>query len=184
VPARARCGFANYFDPRRWLDHWVCEVWDEISAGWKLVDAQLDVVQRSACKIDFDPLDVPRSRFLVAGEAWQRCRAGELAPERFGIFDLSGEYFIAGNVLRDLAAFAKLEMLPWDVWSPMWNAGEAPPASLLSAIDHAAAALSADDVAGAIARTFYLDHRALQVPGRVLAVVPEPHEVDLAAQLR
>jgi hypothetical protein len=183
VPARARCGFANYFDPQRWLDHWVCEVWDEMAAAWKLVDAQLDVVQRTACKIDFDPLDVPRSRFLVAGEAWQRCRAGELEPERFGIFDLSGEYFIAGNVLRDLAAFAKLEVLPWDTWSAMWDAGEVPQASQLSAVDQAAAALMADDVAGASARQFYLEHASVQVPQRVLAVFPEPHEVDLAAEL-
>lgn len=184
VPARARCGFANYFEPQRWLDHWVCEVWDEISGLWKLVDAQLDVVQRTACKIDFDPLDVPRSRFLVAGEAWQRYRAGELAPERFGIFDMSGEFFIAGNVLRDLAAFTKLEVLPWDVWSPMWRADQTPQASQLSAIDQAATALTADDVTGASARTFYLDHPALQVPARVTALFPEAHEVDISALLR
>jgi Transglutaminase-like superfamily len=184
VPARARCGFANYFEPQRWLDHWVCEIWDEISAVWKMVDAQLDVVQRSACKIDFDPLDVPRTRFLVAGEAWQRCRAGELDPERFGIFDLSGTFFIAGNVLRDLAAFAKLELLPWDVWSPMWNASETPDPALLSLMDQAAAALTTDDAAGMSARSFYAEHPALQVPGRVRAVFPAPHDVDLAAQLR
>jgi hypothetical protein len=28
IPARARCGFAIYFTPARFEDHWVCEYWD------------------------------------------------------------------------------------------------------------------------------------------------------------
>src|SRR5438067_1769579 len=27
VPARARCGFAGYFEPGKWVDHWVTEWW-------------------------------------------------------------------------------------------------------------------------------------------------------------
>src|SRR5262249_6046263 len=61
VPARARCGFATYFEPSRFVDHWVCEVWDETRGSWVLVDAQLDARQRDAFRIPFDPLDVPRT---------------------------------------------------------------------------------------------------------------------------
>jgi len=119
VPARARCGFGAYFDPSSFVDHWVCEVWDEARGSWRLVDAQLDARQREAFGIRFDPLDVPRTQFVVAGEAWQQCRSGRADPERFGILDLRGLWFVRGNLVRDLAARAKRELLPWDGWGLM-----------------------------------------------------------------
>lgn len=117
--ARARCGFAAYFDPTSFVDHWACEVWDDERRSWRLVDAQLDAEQRGALQIGFDPLDVPRTQFLVAGEAWQRCRSGRADPQRFGILDLRGLWFVRGNLVRDLAAFARRELLPWDGWGLM-----------------------------------------------------------------
>jgi hypothetical protein len=33
--------------------------------------------------------------------------------------DMHGLWFIAGNVIRDLAALGNREMLPWDVWGAM-----------------------------------------------------------------
>ena len=117
--ARARCGFGAYFNPARFEDHWVCEVWDEAGEGWRLVDAQLDAVQRDALHVAFDPLDVPRAQFVVAGAAWQRCRSGQVDPQRFGIADLRGLWFVRGNLVRDLAALAKRELLPWDGWGIM-----------------------------------------------------------------
>ena len=67
----------------------------------------------------FDPADVPRDRFLVAGQAWQMCRQGKADPGAFGILDMYGLWFVAGNVIRDLAALNNKEMLPWDVWGGM-----------------------------------------------------------------
>ena len=84
-----------------------------------MVDAQLDAIQRNAFKVDFNPLDVPRNRFIIAGDAWQQCRAGRADAARFGILDMHGLWFIAGNVLRDLASLNRMEMLPWDVWGLM-----------------------------------------------------------------
>ena len=72
VAARARGGFGTYFEPGKHIDHWVCEYWDASHERWVLVDAQLDDVQQAVLKLDFDPLDVPRERFWVAGQAWQR----------------------------------------------------------------------------------------------------------------
>jgi hypothetical protein len=118
IPSRARCGFAAYLNPGYFEDHWVCEYWNATEKRWVLVDAQLDVVWREKLKIDFDILDVPRHDFLVAGDAWTKCRAGEADPSKFGIHfaDLSGLWFVAGDVMRDVAALNKMEMLPWDVW--------------------------------------------------------------------
>jgi hypothetical protein len=121
-PARARCGFGAYFLPGHYEDHWVCEVWDAGQERWVLVDAQIDAFQRQALALTFDPLDVPRDQFIVAGQAWQMCRAGEADPACFGIFDMNGIWFIWGNVVRDFLALNKVEILPWDWWpSPYWS---------------------------------------------------------------
>jgi len=119
VPARARCGFGAYFEKAKFVDHWVTEYWNESARKWVLVDPQLDARQRELFKISFDPLDVPRDQFLVAGDGWRLCRAGKADPQAFGILDMWGFWFIASNVVRDLAALNNREMLPWDVWGPM-----------------------------------------------------------------
>ena len=119
-----------FFEPSRFVDHWVCEVWDEARKAWFLVDAQLDAPQREAFRILFDPLDVPRAQFLVAGDAWQRCRSGRADPQHFGILDLAGLWFVRGNLVRDLAARAKRELLPWDGWGLMATREESDAAEL------------------------------------------------------
>jgi len=118
IPARARCGFGSYFNPPYFEDHWVCEYWNGTEARWVMVDPQFDDVWRAKLKIDHDILDVPRNRFLVAGEAWMQCRKGQADAAKFGIdfVNLRGLWYIAGNLVRDLAALNKMELLPWDVW--------------------------------------------------------------------
>lgn len=117
IPARARCGFGAYFLPNHYEDHWVCEIWDAALGRWKLVDAQLDRLQQKELKLEFDPLDVPRNQFIVAGQAWQMCRQGQADPAQFGIFDMHGWWFIWGDLVRDFLSFNKIEILPWD-WTP------------------------------------------------------------------
>ncbi len=114
VPARARCGFGTYFIPGHYEDHWVVEYWNTEQARWVLVDAQLDALMQEALKLDFDPLDTPRNRFIVGGDAWQMCRRGEANPDDFGIFEWHGIEFVRGDLLRDFLAFSKVEILPWD----------------------------------------------------------------------
>lgn len=62
------------------------------------------------------PLDIPRDAFLVGGAAWRGCRRGDRDPARLGVSSagLSGMWEVQGNVLRDLAALAKVETLPRD----------------------------------------------------------------------
>lgn len=121
IPARARCGFATYFTPGKYEDHWVCEYWSENENRWVMIDPQLDSVQIKALNIDFNVFDVPPGKFLTAGETWNLCRNGELDPSFCGIFDLKGLWFVRGNVLRDLMALNKLEVLPWDCNEFMLN---------------------------------------------------------------
>jgi transglutaminase-like putative cysteine protease len=116
TPARARCGFGGYFGTGTFEDHWVCEFWAVGQQRWVLADAQLDARQRDFFTIGFDVLDVPRDQFLVAGDAWARYRAGTADPGDFGLTLLheSGAWWIAANLIRDVAALCGMEMLPWD----------------------------------------------------------------------
>lgn len=119
LPARARCGFGAYFEQGKYYDHWVTEYWNEAERRWVLVDAQMDPHQRKLFGIAIDPLDVPRDQFLVAGDAWSLCRDGKADADDFCILDMKGGWFIASNVIRDLAALNGHEMLPWDTWGAM-----------------------------------------------------------------
>lgn len=169
VPARSRCGFASYFEAGRYVDHWVCEYWHEEQRRWQLVDAQIDEAQRKITGMDFDPLDAPRDRFLVAGEAWRRCRTGDADPARFGIAHMWGLWFIGGDLRLDVAALQKIEMLPWDMWGvKIPEQGDAAPEDL--ALLDRAAELSVIADAGALAalRDVYADPR-LRVPDELLA---------------
>jgi transglutaminase superfamily protein len=119
IPARARCGFGGYFTEGFYEDHWVCEYWtgDE----WRLADPQIDAKQREMFNIDLDVLNLPRTEFVVAGDAWQRYRRGEASEDVFGltVTKESGAWWIAGNLMRDAAALLKIELLPWDAWGAM-----------------------------------------------------------------
>jgi hypothetical protein len=118
IAARARCGFGAYFNPPQFEDHWVCEYWDPDERRWVLADTQIDAVWIEKLGIRYDVLDVPRDQFLTAADAWNKCRIGKLDPEKFGIsfVQLHGLWFVAGSLVRDLAAVNKVEMLPWDSW--------------------------------------------------------------------
>ena len=118
TPARLRVGFADYFTPDFREDHWVCEYHD--GRVWRLLDAELTAEVRERSAIAFDPSDVPRDQFLAAGPAWLALRRGEHDPARFGVsaFGLTGLWFPAGSLFRDLAALCMEEMMAWDYWGP------------------------------------------------------------------
>ncbi|HYC66482.1 MAG TPA: transglutaminase domain-containing protein [Reyranellaceae bacterium] len=117
TPARARCGFGAYFEKGKFIDHWVAEYWN--GERWVMVDAQIDERQRRQFGITTDTLDVKRDEFVIAGDGWRRTRSGELDPKTFGVLDMWGAWFIASNLIRDVAALNNREMLPWDVWGAM-----------------------------------------------------------------
>ena len=114
IPARARCGFGTYVLPDHFEDHVMCEYWRPEQERWVQVGAQLDAFQQEQLEIDFDPLDMPPGRFVTGGEAWQLCRSGEQDPDKFGILDMRGIWFVRGDLIRDYLALNKIEILPWD----------------------------------------------------------------------
>jgi hypothetical protein len=76
--------------------------------------ANLIFERSNGCWIAFSPS-------TVAAECWAQCGRSGANPAKFGIFkgDLRGLWFIAANLVHDMAALNKFEMLCWDVWGAM-----------------------------------------------------------------
>lgn len=163
IPARARCGFGTYFEPGQGLDHWITEYWQPEDGRWVRVDTQhLD------SEFVAQPEDLQPGEFLSGGEAWAAYRGGRIDAAQFGVFDTQnwGPAEIRGNVIRDLAALNKAEMLPWDEWGRMAASyrGDAGP-DYDSLIDEIAATCATGD-ASAIAACYARDE--LQVPAGLI----------------
>ena len=163
VKARARCGFGAYFEKGKFYDHWVTEYWHEGWRRWVMVDAQMDAHQRAFFKVGFDPLDVPREQFLVAGQAWKLCRDGREDPKNFCILDMSGWWFIASNVIRDVATLNDRVMLPWDTWGAMVLEDAGVDFAFIDRL----AVLSLEPDADAAALRAAYDDKRVAVPGTV-----------------
>jgi hypothetical protein len=116
IAARARCGFATYFQAGLGLDHWVVEHRDPDGGRWVRLDPE--VIGRSVVP---NPHDLAPGQFFTGGEAWAAFRAGRIVADRFGVdgTDNFGPAEIRGNAIRDLAALNKIELLPWDEWGRM-----------------------------------------------------------------
>jgi hypothetical protein len=165
VPARVRCGFANYFDRSKWYDHWITERWD--GERWVRDDPQVDDLQRELVTLDIDPYDQPPGHFLSGDEAWLAARAGDVDPERFGIADMWGMSYIAGNVLLDLACLNKVELLPWDGWGMPRSPFEPLSEANAIAVDEVSALCRGEDFQAL--RDRYLRDDDLRVPADIIS---------------
>lgn len=180
IPARARCGFGNYFHAGYYEDHWVCEYWHADAGRWMLADPQFDDKFRAALRISHDVLDVPRNRFLVAADAWRLCRAGQLDAAQFGIFrgNLRGLWFVAGNLVRDGAALTGTEMLAWDVWGAMPRPDQPLDDATLAFFDRLADLTRDPDSTLDQLSSLYESDERLRVPSVVFnAVLQRPEKV-------
>lgn len=181
TPARLRVGFADYFDPDFWDDHWVTEFWD--GSDWRLMDPELTSSVRRHFDIPFDPCDVPRDRFLTAGSSWLGLRSGRIDPAKCGVSSvgITGEWFVASSVVRDLAALNKREMLPWDYWGIARDMGsgitltEATTAHL----DTLAKLIADPDLDWEVLRETYDHDDELQVPAVILSF-PQGVPIEVA----
>jgi hypothetical protein len=178
VPARARCGFGGYFGNGLFEDHWVCEYWDSSEQQWKLVDAQIDAKQLEIFAVDFDLTDVPRDRFLIAGDAWVKCREGVADPSAFGLSVIkeSGMWWIAGNLMRDAAALGNVELLPWDAWGVMPAPGAEIGVDELVLFDKLAGYTRIADETFELLQQLYADDERLTVPPAVLNALRDRKE--------
>ncbi|MFF4506245.1 transglutaminase-like domain-containing protein [Streptomyces sp. NPDC001401] len=178
IPARIRSGFADYFGSDGFhCDHVVTEYWDE-ERGWLFADAQLADPRITAnWNADFDPMDVPRDRFLVAGKAWRAIREDGADPKTFGLHPPEegpfwGERFVAGNIRLDLAALNKVETLLWDVWGEdEGEPGEPLPESSRAFYDRVAPVVSGD-VSFDAARKLFAEDDTLRTPKTVTCYAP------------
>ena len=179
IPARARVGFADYFVPGFDADHEIAEVWDRDEERWRLVDPQTSAPSTGE---HFDTMDVPRDRFLVAGAAWQACRDGRADAETFLVDPGMDNAYTRGwpqirhNLVQELAALDKTEMLLWDVWEPDEEEVDD------EALDEVAALTRRDDVLTRL-RGIYEKHPGLKAPAVVKSYSPAfgPREVRLTA---
>lgn len=99
TPARARCGFASYFEPGRWIDHWVVEYSD--GDRWRLTDPQIG---RGG---------LTRDDFQDGLTAWRLCRGGASDPAGYGNGQFWGWDELRGTLVNDVAALGKVEVAGW-----------------------------------------------------------------------
>ena len=79
VPARVRSGFAGYIrQDGEHRDHWITEYYLEQENRWALADADI----HGDPNIDFDPNDLPRSRYFTGPQAYLLLRSGELKEKQ------------------------------------------------------------------------------------------------------
>lgn len=180
IPARVRIGLAAYIEPAFHVDHAVLEYWDAGLSNWYLADPGLGPETNAANAVAVDPLDVPRDQFLVAGLAWQRCRAGIDDPGKFGVAPgsaLTGVRFIRDKLIQDLAALNKVEVLLWDAWGLML--GDDSDATEFTLLDEVARATQASSAAFSRLRAVYEETVELRVPERVRSFSPVTRPVTV-----
>ena len=159
IAARARCGFATYFQPGLGLDHWITEYWDDHDARWVRIDSE--ILDQPVLA---DPGDLRPGEFLTGGEAWSAFRRGRLDAAEFGVpgTDNWGPAEIRGNAIRDLAALNKVEMLPWDEWGRMTASYQGETGADYDGLLDTIAAVCAGDDTAAVRDLYALDE--LEVP--------------------
>ena len=135
IPARIRCGFATYFTPGPFEDHWICEHWSATDDRWVRADAQLDQLHRKQLGIRFDPADLPAGVFLTAGQAWQWARGGRADATAFGQGSARGLWFLRVNVYRDLLALTNQYTSGWDTWRSVTDDNKVLDPVTLAAVD-------------------------------------------------
>ena len=191
IPARARVGFAAYFNPGWLIDHVIAEAWDGAEGRWRLVDPEMSsewTPELNGRPVDW--MDLADDQFVTGPRAWQAARAGRSDPERCVVAPelevpaLRGWPYIAHNVIHDLAALNKTEMLLWEGWGMQLGHGPGPvPEPDAAVLDEICArtadpGVSPDDVAALAGRD------GLRIPQTVTRFDPlggPPREVTLRA---
>lgn len=135
IPSRTRCGFARYFHPGRWIDHWVVEHWD--GERWRLHDTQLG---RD---------DLRSGDFHDGLVAWHRCRSGDANPFHYGNETFWGWDELRGSLINDIGALNKIEVGGWK-WCDLIavDPRDQPHADIDTRLDQFIVAANADSLEG------------------------------------
>jgi hypothetical protein len=187
--ARARVGFASYLQPDWMIDHVIAEVWDEAAGRWRLIEPEMSSAWTPSVNgRHVDWLDVAEDQFVTGPRAWQALRAGDDDPVRYVVAPdldvpvLRGLTYVAHNVIHDLAALNKTEMLLWEGWGMQLGHGPGPlPEPDAALLDEVSAATADPGVSPEVAAAF-AGRDGLRVPATVTRFDPyggPPREVTL-----
>lgn len=177
--ARARVGFASYLTPGWMVDHVIAEVWDEAAGRWRLIEPEMSAGWTPSVNgRPVDWLDVADDQFVTGPRAWQAVRAGADDPARYVVAPeldvpvLRGLTYVAHNVIHDLAALNKTEMLLWDGWGVQLEQGPGPvPEEAAALIDEISAATADPGVSPAVVAAL-AGRDGLRVPATVTRFDP------------
>jgi hypothetical protein len=156
IPARTRTGFATYLEQSHYQDHWVCEYWN--GERWILEDPDLLMH------------NISRDQFIVAGQAWQMCRTGNVDANKFGYANdpgMLGMWTIRNNLVRDLAALNKIEEMSMAGWGLVRGPEAVTDPAVLAVLDRAAEATLCDNNGFSTLIKFYQNTPEVRAPAVV-----------------
>lgn len=193
--ARIRVGFAAYFHPTLMQDHTVAEIWDPETDHWRLIDA--DLPAGTDAKVDGEKIDLlslrPGVDFQTAPQAWLRVRDGTAEEaQRYTGYEgappsVCGFPFISSDVLHDLAALDKKELLLWEQWGIRDKYSDALVEGEAALLDEIAAVTQHQDVRIEDVKKL-LEKDQLKIPTQSILVDPygaiEPKPVDISRVLQ
>jgi hypothetical protein len=105
---------------------------------------------------------------MTGAKAWQLCRAGKLDPGHFGVGGdgewVGGWNFVLNELVLDLMALNKLELLPWDGNALSETDFDRLNDAELALLDRVAQLIEAGDNAFPEIRSLYESNSALRMP--------------------
>jgi len=113
--SRVRCGFASYFIPDQYEDHWITEYKPADTSDWIRIDSQLDEVQQNHYQF-YSPLHLSSADFMTAPEAVLSLQNKARQACDFGQGEARGEWFLKVNLIRDFLSLQGVYNSEWDGW--------------------------------------------------------------------
>lgn len=103
-----------------YIEHWVCEYWDDEMKEWRILDANRTFLKAS-CNIEIGYL-VPDEHYELAFEAWKKMRRTEdFNPDQYREDDEDGRSHIRKSMIWDFFSllnhdFAGMDSPTYDAW--------------------------------------------------------------------
>jgi hypothetical protein len=167
----------------------IVEYWNDENNKWCLIDPRVNEfhIQKQNLMIDFDLLDVPRDKLVVAGLAWQMVRDNRANADAFcgGNFNKNrGLWYIRDRLIQDFAALNSVEMQLWDAWGLMLEEQniEDDERQLLYLDTLAELTISPDIKFNDIMRRFEQDNK-LAVPDKIISFSPVYKRKEICIEL-
>lgn len=113
--SRVRCGFASYFIPGQYEDHWITEHKSAGISDWIRIDSQLDEGQQDHYQFR-SPLCLSSTDFMTASEAVLSLQNKTRQAFDFGQGEARGEWFLKVNLIRDFLSIKEIYSSNWDRW--------------------------------------------------------------------